>query len=90
MSIGAIEVFSVPVTAGRVQALIGRWRSLSAQTGRRSPGQHFWQEPGGYGNLIFATEDIDSAYQELSSRGVEFAGSTDQDGTQFLLFERDN
>jgi len=68
------------------------------------PGNHFWQEPGGYGNLIFATEDIDSAYEELASRGVEFSGPVmrpeggpppmaffaDQDGTQFLLVERDD
>ena len=68
------------------------------------PGNHFWQEPGGYGNLIFATEDIDAAYEQLSARGVEFAGPVmrsgdgappmaffvDQDGTQFLLAERDD
>lgn len=68
------------------------------------PGNDFWREPGGYGNLIFATDDLDAAYEELTSRGVVFAGPvmrmeggpppmaffSDPDGTQFLLVERDD
>ena len=68
------------------------------------PGNAFWQEPGGYGQLVFATEDVEAAHAELSGRGVQFAGPVlrpgdgappmaffvDQDGTQFLLAERDD
>lgn len=69
-----------------------------------TPDNQLWREPGGYGNLILATEDIDAAHAELTARGVEFAGPVmrmeggpppmaffaDQDGTQFLLVERDD
>lgn len=67
-----------------------------------TPENRFWREPGGYANVIFATDDIDAAHEELSGRGVKFEGPvmrmeggpppmaffSDQDGNRFLLAER--